>query len=262
MSGGRSAGGVQGGTSGGVMSGGHATAGVTSGGTVAAGRSSSGGTLLASGGDGAGGSAAGGHGGQGGSAACEGQYLACGCGCCGSGVDSPVRCYYPDLGETLATVRAADEAARASTNCALVGCSLGVLYTCCAGQAAEPGGSATYSAETYIGGYNRIWVTQSRSDGQCITLGLVQPGDSGPEGYRIELPDAWGVLGLTVSTCEVRPETESGIGGYGKVEFVSSQGRCLLRIHATLFYAAADGTLAVRFDSDDIQLRDGSCPAN
>ena len=65
---------------------------------------------------------------------CVGNYVACGCGCCGpspgSGAES--RCYYPTEGDRLSSIMSDDLATRGGPACANVGCTLGILYQCCA----------------------------------------------------------------------------------------------------------------------------------
>lgn len=58
-------------------------------------------------------------------------YLACGCGCCPGGGGEEVVCIDTSRGDTLAKVRARDEAARKSDKCRMMGCSKGTLFKCC-----------------------------------------------------------------------------------------------------------------------------------
>lgn len=58
-------------------------------------------------------------------------YIACGCGCCGEPSTDHVKCIDTGRGETLASVEAADKAAKASKQCAVIGCSHGTVYKCC-----------------------------------------------------------------------------------------------------------------------------------
>ncbi len=61
------------------------------------------------------------------------EYVACGCGCCGGGRPSSVICLDTDAGQTLEAVIEKDRADSKRPICAVVGCSLGVLYRDCGG---------------------------------------------------------------------------------------------------------------------------------
>ena len=64
------------------------------------------------------------------------EYLACGCGCCGTGTPKVV-CVETAKGQTIEAVIAKDQADRQQPICEVAGCGLGVLYKDCG--AAPPG---------------------------------------------------------------------------------------------------------------------------
>ena len=192
---------------------------------------------------GAGGSGAGGTGGTGGTdggsssadaGVCGGEYTACGCGCCG-GVTPQQRCYYPALGETRDSIVAADLAAKAATNCALVGCSLGTQYICCVAAPPESSGSATYAATGTSSALDRIRIVKTDSSGMCTTLQLAAPTTSSTA-FRITLPAHWGVERASRAPCVAGTPVENAIGGIGSASFQSSVGVCVVDLNVTLFF--------------------------
>lgn len=58
------------------------------------------------------------------------SYTACGCGCCG-GAEPATQCLYKAKGDSLDAIKAQDQTARQSPQCALVGCGLGTKYQYC-----------------------------------------------------------------------------------------------------------------------------------
>jgi hypothetical protein len=185
-------------------------------------------------------------------ATCTGDYTACGCGCCGS-LTGNTRCYYPSLGETVATITAQDEATRLSTNCDLTGCSIGIHYLCCAPAAPDPPSSATYSASGYSGGLDHVTITKSGAD--CAALYFVSPTSSTGSDLRITTPDTWGVTMGLFGTCGDAGASDRAKGGVGTFALRASGSLCLADVHATLFAIAATGEVkTVRFDADGVTV--------
>ncbi|MEK7642933.1 MAG: hypothetical protein AAB372_00560 [Patescibacteria group bacterium] len=59
-------------------------------------------------------------------------YMACGCGCCGGGVEKvEERCLYHARGDDIEKIRAEDKKAKTAPICSIVGCSVGVRYKYC-----------------------------------------------------------------------------------------------------------------------------------
>jgi hypothetical protein len=189
------------------------------------------------------GGTAGANGGSGGGAvACEGPYVACGCGCCGS-EPMEAACYYPDRGDDLATIVSEDEAERMSTSCAMAGCSLGMRFHCCPvpwGDLA-PG---TYEGTGYIGALDRIRITRTSPEDRCTELSLVD-GGMNRDPVLVEPPDGWAVEATADYACEDRNSAaassrRTAIGGLGTVSW-ADPSRCALSVDVTLFFLNADG---------------------
>lgn len=192
---------------------------------------------------------------------CSGNYLACGCGCCG-GTTPQVLCYYPSAGDSLSTVIAADEAVKNDkAKCEMAGCSLGQRYVCCHEAAAEPAGSAQYSASFIAGGYDRISIKKTGNDGNCMQLTLVSPvptGSSNP--LRVSTPARWAIEApIFKSTCGSSGTSEQAIGAQGTVTYVPNGTSCALGVHLTVFFysTASGGTSTARFDAEDIPVSGG-----
>jgi hypothetical protein len=192
---------------------------------------------------GAGGGGAGGTGGTGGTdggsssadaGVCGGDYTACGCGCCG-GVTPQQRCYYPALGETRDSIAAADLAAKAATNCSLVGCSLGTQYMCCVAAPPESSGTATYAATGTSSALDRIRIVKTDGSGMCTTLQLATMTTSDVLSH-ITLPAHWGVERASRAPCAAGTPVENAIGGIGSASFQSSLGVCVVDLNVTLFF--------------------------
>ena len=206
-------------------------------------------TAGASGSDAGGASGAGDPGGAGMSGApgedC-GEFVECGCGCCGGSEPSNTLCYYPERGDTLEALRAADEMAAMSPSCPNAGCALGTRRVCC--EASTDDGAGTYSASGYSGGLDHLNIFREGPPGHCTALELSAP--SGTEHpFAIDLPQPWRVMAAIDGPCgmdgspsgTVRP----AIGGIGSVMFVD--GQCTLAVDATLFFLTDGGAVeAVR----------------
>ncbi len=197
-------------------------------------------------------------------AICGGEYVACGCGCCGGTGDTAVpRCYYPDLGESVASVTAADLQTKADPKCAMAGCSLGMRYVCCPAAVSSPTDSATYQAEGYIGGLNRIRITKMGNP-ICVDLTLTQPGSGATGAFRVDVPATWGVQAATRARCTASSPPPQAIGASGQVSLRRQGAACVLDVHATTFFLAADGSVQTeRLDADGLEIKGasaGMCP--
>jgi hypothetical protein len=185
-----------------------------------------------------------------GSAACTGDYTACGCGCCG-GAPSKPSCYYPSLGETVATLTAQDLATKNATDCTRAGCSLGIHYVCCAEAAPEPASSATYAATAYSGGLDHVTISKSGSD--CATLSLARPLTGSNSAFRISMPASWGVSTAVFGGCGDAGVGEQAKGAVGTFALRTDGAQCLADLHATLFSLTADGNVkSSRLDVDGV----------
>ena len=60
-----------------------------------------------------------------------GSYIACGCGCCYEASDIEEVCLYKSQGDDIREIIESDEKIADSSDCALVGCRLGVRYSYC-----------------------------------------------------------------------------------------------------------------------------------
>jgi len=185
-------------------------------------------------------------------AGCTGDYTACGCGCCG-GVQATPTCYYPSLGDTITAITAQDEAAKSSTNCNLVGCSLGIHYICCAEPASESPPSATYTAEGYSGGLDHVMISKVGAD--CAAVSFARPLADGRAALRVTMPSSWGVVSAGFGTCGDGGVTDQAKGAVGTLALRAAGSQCVADLHATLFAFAADGTVkSTRLDIDGLTV--------
>lgn len=184
-----------------------------------------------------------------GTATCSGEFKACGCGCCGEPRD--IACYYPPLGESTATLRAKDDAAKASADCTAAGCSRGVKYVCCMPVGTAPS-AATYSTSSYMGDMDHITISKSGSD--CATLRMSLPSTTSSE-LRIDGPSRWGISGY-LGSCEAGAGSAAK-GALGTVAMYPRGEACLVDVHVTLFAIANDGTvMPTSLDVDGLPVTD------
>ncbi|MGC4089997.1 MAG: hypothetical protein QM756_19335 [Polyangiaceae bacterium] len=237
------------GTGGTVSSGTGGTVSVGTGGTVSSG---TGGFVSV----GTGGEAGGG--GEAGAPSCEGSYTACGCGCCG-GVQqtTPTTCYYPEWGDSLATIVAADKRVAGSASCANAGCSFPYVYACCmsAPQEAQSAGQYTWSR---LGDSLSLFKTDAQ--GMCGSLQL----EIGAPPLPTLRADTFGWTSSgSYQPCSMSSINEPiGISGSIYAYRTSSGGTstCALNVHVTLFIGLGNGGVrAARFDVDGI---DAGFPAD
>ena len=193
-------------------------------------------------------------------ASCGADYLACGCGCCGGPPAGALpRCYYASAGESAATVQAADLATKNATNCNLVGCALGVQYTCCADLAPDPTNAATYAAGYGSSNGGEISIVRNgpweKYGASQITL--VNSPTQARAGYQLTLPGTWGVEFAVVLSQGAAATPNNAIGGHGAIRIGASGTDCVLDAHLTLFFTDVGTTSpvkSVRFDVDDLVI--------
>ena len=161
------------------------------------------------------------------------------------------RCYYPSLGETIAAITAEDLATKSATNCALVGCSLGIHYLCCPEAAPEAPSSATYAADGYSGGLDHVTISKSGSG--CATLSFARPMTGTGSSFKITMPSSWGVVSVGFGACGDAGAMDQAQGGVGTLVLHANGSQCLVDLHATVFAFAADGTVkSARLDVDGV----------
>lgn len=261
--------------------GGSATGGSVTGGSAKA----TGGKAAATGGENSGGSNAGGNsggasfggtsgiGGIGGaigaggeagtSGTCDG-YVACGCGCCGSGPTEVTRCYYPEAGDELADLIASDRMQQASPSCATAGCSVGVRHACCLRGSPAPAGSATYSADFASTAFDRLTVMKQGNDGRCARIVFARPLANSDVYTALELPagpgPGWGLEFAYESLCTMSASPPPAMGAIGRLALRAAAGACVVDVHLTAFFARNGGVQGVPFDAEGLTL-DGVSPS-
>jgi hypothetical protein len=188
--------------------------------------------------------------------ACAGEYVACGCGCCG-GTTPDTACYYPDRGDSLASIERDDQTVAASPSCEGAGCALGRRYVCCA-TPSEPAPAMSYtvtggmiSSDTY-----RISLYRTGSDGRCQYAHFARGDGPGGKDFPIVLPDGW-ILELledflcTDANSQMAGKRREAVGAFGQLGFSSTSGECSLKFDFTAFFASSSGAIdALEFTSD------------
>ena len=185
---------------------------------------------------------------------CAGSYVACGCGCCGPspGSGAEQRCYYPTEGDRLSSIMADDLAIRGGPSCATVGCTLGTVYQCCVPTAAAT--PASYSVETYFGGYDRLMIQRVGYDGQCATLLLESPSREPNPAFRVTTPPLFRMVSWSFGACGSTPLAQ-GMGGVGAVSLRKNGTECVLDVQASLFLPSSSGPASsVRFEATGIAV--------
>lgn len=163
----------------------------------------------------------------------------CGCGCCGAPAKNA--CYYPELGQSTATIPNP-----APTNCANVGCSAGVHNVCCAGPGSAPGAGVTYCYtidRSAGGGYQ---ITMDEGGSLCTILHVTAyAGDMFP----ISVPPGYNASGGLDGVCAGN-FAELAIGGLGSVAL--SNGK--LDVHVVLFFDRNGTIESKRIDVDQLDV--------
>lgn len=185
---------------------------------------------------------------------CEGEYLACGCGCCGGGSET-LRCYYPGGSQTLASIREADRLAGSSPDCANMGCFMGQRYVCCMTDAAAAASAtgAEYTASFAPGGYDRVTFTKTAGDGHVAEFSLYS-FDGATSEADLEFPTGWS-LELASVALEGTAVTSALIGGQGAFSARPDGSGCAIDLDLTLFFQAENGTVVTEvFAAEEVQL--------
>jgi hypothetical protein len=186
---------------------------------------------------------------------CEGEYLACGCGCCG-GTEPRTLCYYPDNGDRLARIESEDKGLAMSQSCESAGCGIGLSYVCCAMPEADA--TATYEVTSYIGGLDHVEIARTGSDGRCASIKLSRPGTD-QDDYPLVVPADWTLEAPTEFACGQTTSKRWALGALGSISFGDS-GACSVSFDATLFFLSETGTVdSVRFVGQDLAVP-GFCP--
>jgi len=192
---------------------------------------------------------------------CTGTYNSCQCSCCGN-IGRGMMCYYPTLGESVATLAAADQEKWASTICGAGACSSGVHYLCCTPADPEPSSAATYTSSAYIGGIDRLGISKTGAD--CASLSFAG-GASAGEGFRIDAGDHWAAELASFGPCGDAGTRTYARGALGTLTFRMADGACVMDLHATLFAISDAAELSTaRMDAEGVPmpalLGGGSCP--
>jgi hypothetical protein len=196
------------------------------------------------------GEASGGEASGGSAASCSGSYRACGCGCC-VGQVSPLTCVYPERGDDLAKLIAADIASKSDLRaCSAAGCSVGEDYVCCESPplSAE---QASYLAERLIGGDERIVISKRASNCSWFTLRERGPSPPGRKTFAVETPAFWQFDRGATATCDASVPPPFAIGALGTVSLRELDNLCVADVHLALFFGTDAHTVdAERFDVD------------
>jgi hypothetical protein len=194
---------------------------------------------------------AGGAGGAGGEAGFCDEYVACGCGCCSGGPAPIERCFYPEAGDSLASIIAQDQTQQSSPSCATAGCSVGVRHRCCVSSPPEPAGSATYTAHYTSTALDRMIIQRMSPDGRCARLVFASPHSGVGIYTALELPaGSWALEQIHEMPCAMSALPPPGIGAFGQLHLVPQASGCAVSIHLTAFFAHT----SVRFDAEGLAL--------
>jgi hypothetical protein len=169
-------------------------------------------------------------------------------------------CYYPSLGQARSSI-----ADPHPSNCATVGCSLGVRYLCCAdpGPAPSPdAGGARLCA--YDPGTDASRIIIVKTDGAtCTTLGLVGGGGGTASFTAVSTSAGWTVERATRGPCDGSTAAALAAGAIGTATVVTSTGAPTpprVSAHVAIFFDDGSGTATpVRLDGDDLGLDPSGC---
>jgi hypothetical protein len=170
-------------------------------------------------------------------------FDACGCGCCGPPLSKA--CYYPELGQSIATVPNPTP-----TNCNIAGCSAGVHYECCAGPGAPPaaGASTCYTIDKSQNGGYHITLQEG---GLCTILHVTAYTGST---FPISVPQGFNASGGLSGVCN-GDYAVLAIGGLGSVAISSASDK--LDVHVVLFFDRNGTVEAKRIDADQVAYCNG-----
>jgi hypothetical protein len=190
---------------------------------------------------------------------CTGVYESCMCSCCGT-IGRAMACYYPTLGESVATLAAADEERWASAICGEGGCTSGTHYMCCTPADPEPSSAATYKTSGYVGGIDRLGITKAGAD--CASLAFAG-GDLGNEEFRIDSGTYWVAENASFGLCGDAGTRTYAQGAIGTLTFRRADGACVMDLHVTLFAISDAAQLTTaRMDAEGLPMPSilGGCP--
>lgn len=191
---------------------------------------------------------------------CTGAYDSCQCSCCGP-IGRAMMCYYPTLGESVATLAAADRERWASTTCGAGACSSGVHYLCCTPANPEPSSGATYTASAYVGAIDRLGIAKAGAD--CASL-VFSAAAAGKTGFHVDAGALWAAEGASFGPCGDAGARTYAQGALGTLTFRRADGRCVMDLHATLFAISDTAELTTaRMDAEGVpmpSLLGGDCP--
>jgi hypothetical protein len=180
---------------------------------------------------------------------CSGTYNSCACSCCGV-VGRDKMCYFPTLGESPATLAAADEERYSTILCASDACSSGVQYLCCTPTAPESSTGASYASTGYSGGLDHLEISKTSTD--CATLSFARPATA-KAGFHIDVDKQWSAVGGSFGACGDAGAQNSVKGALGSLVFRMSGDACVMDLHATLFAISDSGVVSTtRMDADGI----------
>jgi hypothetical protein len=185
---------------------------------------------------------------------CTGTYDACDCSCCGP-IGRDMMCYFPTLGESVATLTAAEEARKTTIICGSGACSSGIHYLCCTPVDPEPSSGATYAASGYSGGYDHLSISKTGAD--CASLGLIGAA-SATAGFHIDATKPWVGLSASFGPCADAGAQTQARGAVGTLALRMSGGTCVMDLHATLFAISDSAVLTTtRMDGEGIPFPSG-----
>jgi hypothetical protein len=176
----------------------------------------------------------------------------CGCGCCGP-VAGQVVCYYPLLGQSR---DALVEPPPPPSQCANVGCALGVHHICCADPGPDPAADGYCGADISVEDLPRFTIT--RYDGATCTTLELSSGIGANSQLAISAPPGWNITSATRGTCGA-PQDAYAVGGLGSVVLPGATTFApLYDVHVVLFFDDGTGTaVPVRLDVDRIAVLNG-----
>lgn len=189
-----------------------------------------------------------------------GEYVECGCGGCCDTPTTPLqsRCYFPELGETMAELRCMDQMEAAAPSCRNQPCSSGLRHVCCvSGGNDETAAAGYYTAQTSyqpITGDAYLDIAHYLPSGEI--LGIVLKRSTDGSIFPLTVPAGWALWALN-------DDFESGgsrevVGALGSIAPGAGPG-CTLTLDFTLFALDTDGQpVALPFKAKDVAVSDSS----
>ncbi|HTQ04201.1 MAG TPA: hypothetical protein VMI54_10100 [Polyangiaceae bacterium] len=185
-----------------------------------------------------------------------GEYLECGCGGCCTTVtmDPQSRCYFPEVGESVAELRCEDEAARAAPTCMNQACSSGLLHVCCVRDPDtgpdKDGGYVANIDTSATPGYTYLSITRTDASGEDSGIELLETPGGNP--FPLSVPAGFSTLSFYDSVEGIERPV---IGVIGSLDFGAGPGETL-DVDFTLFALGAGNTIVkVRFKAKDVPIQ-------